>query len=630
MPTDLNNLAYPFDPTGTLLSNKIVNEQQVLTANNFRDYHFIVPRWAPYFTTSLVAKHRALDNTVRLLVEGQDYYCTHEFISASRACATPIAGSISFTNLTLAGVIILEYQTLGGIWTQDENKIAEILEDRLHNPRITAWDEVVDMPVSFPVIDHEWDLVDMVGQAEVLEALNAIEDVLRQTGDAGLTIHLADFNNPHRVNATQLGLGLVQNFPIATRAEAVAGTAGNRYMTPEMSYAQLNDRGLVPLQAHISNSANPHGTTALQVGAYSIAQTDTLLTGKLDRLGIAYDTNRFDGRTPVEYRDWALLGTAANSIRLGNMTVGELTAQILTGTSANSSKLEGHTYADLVATLSGGVADNTNHFEGLTLTQVTAQILAGKAADSDKFDGKDYATAKADILSGKAADSLLFDGHTYADTRTDILSGKSADSALLDGKTFTQVVALASAGVSLVDVYPAITRTDTGTPLFRWTRIGTATGVFNTGPMAQDLTFLVAGADSPLSDGSALYQVNVTYKNPIAPTAFAPAISATRLAGTDNRLSFAYRYDGTAGTMEVFVKTDATRSALNVFRLIGATAASVDTTADPEVNEPAGVIYATTAITALLSDVATLRADTETALLNITQAFVDLRTAILA
>jgi len=630
MPTDLNNLAYPFDPTGALQSNKITAEQHILTASNFRDYHFIVPRWAPYFTTSLVVKHRALDNTVSLLVEGQDYYCTHEFISASRACSTPIAGSISFTNLNLVGVIIIDYQTLGGIWTQDEQKIAEILADRLHNPRITAWDEVVDMPISFPPIDHDWDLDDMVGQKEVLEALNAIEDVLRQTGDAGLANHLADFNNPHRVTAEQLNLGNVANFPVATRAEAVAGTASNRYMTPEMSYAQLNDRGLVPLQAHISNTNNPHGVTATQTGAYSIGQTDTLLLGKLDRLGVAYDTNRFDGKTPVEYRDWVLLGTAANSIRLGNMTVGELTTQILTGTAANSLKLEGHSYQNLIDTLSGGVADNTNHFEGLTLAQVTAQILAGKAADSFKFDGKDYATAKADILTGKAADSTLFDGRTYAAAKADILTGQSADSLLLDGKSFSQIVALASAGVSVVDVYPAITRTDTGTPLFRWTRIGTATGVFNTGPVPQDLTFLVSGADSPLSNGSATYQVNVTYKNPVAPTMIAPAISAARLAGTDNRLSFGYKYDGTAGTMEVFVKTDATRNPLNVLRFMAGNATAVDTTVAPEVAEPAGIIYATTAIPPTAADLTQLRTDVESSLVSITQAFVDLRTAVLA
>lgn len=31
------------------------------------------------------------------------------------------------------------------------------------------------------------------------------------------------------------------------------------------------------IQSHISSTANPHGVTAAQVGAYTTAQTDTLL-----------------------------------------------------------------------------------------------------------------------------------------------------------------------------------------------------------------------------------------------------------------------------------------------------------------------------------------------------------------
>ena len=43
------------------------------------------------------------------------------------------------------------------------------------------------------------------------------------------------------------------------------------------------------IQSHISSTANPHGVTAAQVGAYTTAQTDTLLNGKIDesREGIA-------------------------------------------------------------------------------------------------------------------------------------------------------------------------------------------------------------------------------------------------------------------------------------------------------------------------------------------------------
>ena len=47
---------YPFDPTGKLASNKITNEQQIITSNNWRDYHFIVPKFAPYFADTIKVK----------------------------------------------------------------------------------------------------------------------------------------------------------------------------------------------------------------------------------------------------------------------------------------------------------------------------------------------------------------------------------------------------------------------------------------------------------------------------------------------------------------------------------------------------------------------------------------------
>jgi hypothetical protein len=167
-------VTYPFDPTGKLLSNKVTGEQQVITAMNYRDYHFIVPKMAPYFADSLKVSYRSLTNETRYLVEGVDYYATNEFIAASRACATRIFGSISFLNLQLAGVVTLEYQTLGGIWNINDIKLAELLADRLHNPRTTSWDVIVDMPVTFPPIDHQWDLVDLVGAKEVVHSLDRI------------------------------------------------------------------------------------------------------------------------------------------------------------------------------------------------------------------------------------------------------------------------------------------------------------------------------------------------------------------------------------------------------------------------------------------------------------------------
>ena len=50
--------------------------------------------------------------------------------------------------------------------------------------------------------------------------------------DTALQAHIVDDTNPHAVTKTQVGLGNVQDFGIADQAEAEAGTADNKYMTP--------------------------------------------------------------------------------------------------------------------------------------------------------------------------------------------------------------------------------------------------------------------------------------------------------------------------------------------------------------------------------------------------------------
>jgi hypothetical protein len=65
--------------------------------------------------------------------------------------------------------------------------------------------------------------------------------------------HKADNANPHGVTKAQLGLGNVQNYGIATQAEAEAGTANNKYMTP-LRTKQLIDSTIV-YGSYVGNGA---------------------------------------------------------------------------------------------------------------------------------------------------------------------------------------------------------------------------------------------------------------------------------------------------------------------------------------------------------------------------------------
>jgi hypothetical protein len=281
----------PFDPTGTSPLNKVVNEQQVITAVNFRDYHYIIPNLAPFFSDSVVMSFKNPDGSSRTLTEGVDFYYSHSFISASRACAKPIYGSIEFLFSNLAGVLNLTYQSIGGNWTIDAQTIADILANSLHNPRTTSWEQIVELPVMFPVIDHEWDLVDLVGASEVVDALDQIRDAISSGGNnSGLAAHIADHNNPHQTSAAQVGLGNVANYPIASSSQAQQGTNATTYMTPLLTAQAITALGQSNLNAHLSDFNNPHQVSKSQVG---LSLVDNFATASVAQVQAGSATNLF-------------------------------------------------------------------------------------------------------------------------------------------------------------------------------------------------------------------------------------------------------------------------------------------------------------------------------------------------
>ena len=106
----MTDYTYPFDPYGTASTNLITNENQVLTPANGDNYHYIVPKWAPYFLASLKIYHAG---SSRYLVEGIDYYGSHWFHAASHLTELEVYGSITFVDTSLSGTVTLEYQTIG-------------------------------------------------------------------------------------------------------------------------------------------------------------------------------------------------------------------------------------------------------------------------------------------------------------------------------------------------------------------------------------------------------------------------------------------------------------------------------------------------------------------------------------
>jgi len=82
-------------------------------------------------------------------------------------------------------------------------------------------------------------------------------------------------NNPHSVTKSQVGLGSVSNYGLATQAEAEAGTSSAKYMTPLRTKQAIN-----ALQA-VKSVAGKTGTVTLTKGDVGLSNVDN--TSDMDK-----------------------------------------------------------------------------------------------------------------------------------------------------------------------------------------------------------------------------------------------------------------------------------------------------------------------------------------------------------
>lgn len=281
---------YPFDASGKSTANLI--EREVKTVQFSGDKATIFPDASPFFKEGVIV-YNAQSGDV--YTENKDYVLGHRFVAASESIGRPVFGSIVFLNQSIAKLVSITYQTLGGIWGVSTNGLTTELANRLYNPLVRNWEEIEGLPEAFPPISHDQNISDFVGSDKLLEALRSIADAIVQNSEGVSSGHMVDYDNPHRVTAKQVGLGDVLNYGIATPEAAALGESNTAYMTP-LRVSQAIDALIKPqLTTHIDDKRNPHNVTASQVGLgkvknYGIATDDDIAAGTADDVYVTIET----------------------------------------------------------------------------------------------------------------------------------------------------------------------------------------------------------------------------------------------------------------------------------------------------------------------------------------------------
>ena len=175
---------YPFNPSGTNTECMISEEDHRLTTYNDTSYFFLIPKYAPFFAESVKVYRGATQ-----LVEGKDFNLILPYVSATRSAGKAIYAGLSL-NILEAATITLSYSTLGGDWVQNTIDTWRKLAVLRYNPRHCYYDEVLNKPKEFPVVEHRVEHKDF---AEFGAIINGMGDIARAIASSNTNSDIMEF-----------------------------------------------------------------------------------------------------------------------------------------------------------------------------------------------------------------------------------------------------------------------------------------------------------------------------------------------------------------------------------------------------------------------------------------------------
>lgn len=315
-------------------------------------------------------------------------------------------------------------------------------------PSDTSWKRILKVFASY---DNLYVTYQTPGDTVEAEDINRIQDSIVNTQTELNRVNQESINhstntaNPHGVTKSQVGLGNVSNYSIATQAEAEAGTSSSNFMTPQRTKQAIdklqavksvagktehieldkNDVGLSNVddvkQAsksefndHINNLSNPHGVTK-------------------DQLGLGNVENKSSASIRSE------LSSANVTTALGFIPANHATTYTKTETDTRIQNVIDSAPAalDTLAELANAL-NNDADFASTVTNQLTTKV--------DKVEGKqlsteDYTTTEKTKLAGIAAGA---NNYTHPSTHSLDIITETTDKKILTSSERTKLASIES------------------------------------------------------------------------------------------------------------------------------------------------------------------------------------------
>lgn len=356
-------IRYPLDLTGVNPNNLVSGEVQTMPARQIR---VVGPNYGPFYTQGLIVT----DMATNLPLTPDQYYPAQLNTMPTLQSGLEVCSIIMITDPTVSANVSLQYQVVGGEYSASVTAIVDQIYNLNLDDRPAAWPAIIGKPNAFNPSAHLHDDGDLFGFEYWVEALNRIASAILLGDEAShdaiykyidtaiaslqgqttalqaqLNAHLADFGNPHKTTAAQVGAYTIAQSD--ANLSAAVTTLNN-------SINAVN----TALTAHENNFSNPHKVTAAQVGAYTTAQSDANLAAAINAAKLPFTPVQQGGGasqlTNKVYAGWdgARVRLQVDSTDLGGIIVSsELTANVNSlNASINATATNATNYTNATAT----------------------------------------------------------------------------------------------------------------------------------------------------------------------------------------------------------------------------------------------------------------------------------------
>ena len=301
---------YEFDAYGTDPNNLIPDEAHTITPANGKNFAFFIPKKAPFHRRS-VEIHDAITG-VRLNPGTDYYFGWRFDEIILGGAVQPVYGAIVLNDPDKYRQVKITYQTVGGPVVLDDQEIAQLLANTLRDPRRALWTDITDVPAELPPVPHRQSTGDLIGFDAQVEVLYKIADAIAEgnvKAMQALMEHVKDHHNPHKITLEDLGIDELGNLVPATKEQAESGTENTHYMT-SLRTAQYCDAKVIPvIDAHKADNKNPHGVTKAQVG---LGLVENFKVASVEEAEAGVANNRYMTPETTKIMMDALIGPALN------------------------------------------------------------------------------------------------------------------------------------------------------------------------------------------------------------------------------------------------------------------------------------------------------------------------------